>query len=190
MSTLPRDLRIIAIGASAGGVTALHEILPAIKSRKVSVVVVLHFPPEGPNLIPSLYADECKLAIKEAESGEVLEPGVIYIAPPDYHLSTEPNGTLSLSNEEEMNYSRPSIDILFDSVAFAYKSKAMAILLTGANHDGAQGLKRLHDLGGTTAAQDPNDAEFPVMPLSALELFQPTYVLPLKGLTNLLRSLK
>lgn len=183
------DVKIVALGASAGGITALHAILPAFSGARVAVVVVLHLPPEGPNLIPSLFQDECSFHIKEAESGETVTPGNIYIAPPGYHLSAESDGTLSLSNEEEVNFSRPSIDILFESVAFAYKKSCMGILMTGANHDGAQGLKSIAKLGGISVVQNPRTAEYPVMPESAIAVMTPDHVLDLKGIADLVRGL-
>lgn len=189
MKKNPEEITLVAIGTSAGGVAVLHHILPAFTGKRLAVVVVIHLPPTGPNLIPSLYAEECGFRLKEAESGEPIVPGTIYIAPPDYHLSVEPQGTLSLSNEEEFNFSRPSIDILFDSVAFAYKSKAMGLLLTGANNDGAEGLKTIARLGGMTIVQDPSDAEYPTMPQSALELNTPDGILSVEEIKQLIRSL-
>lgn len=185
-----QDLKIVAIGASAGGIPALHKILPALDGKKIAVLIVIHLPPQGPNLIPSLFQDECRFRLKEAESGEKLEAGTVYIAPPGYHLSAEPIGTLSLSNEEEINYSRPSIDVLFESVAFAYKKCAMAILLTGANHDGAQGLQTVGQLGGITVIQDPAEAEYPVMPQSALDLRKPDAILTLNQIHDLLSGIR
>lgn len=190
MNNIPDDLKLVTIGASAGGISAFHEILPAFRGKKVAVLVVLHLPPAGPNLIPSLFQDSCEFKIKEAESGESIEPGKIYIAPPGYHLSAEPNGTLSLSNEEEVNFSRPSIDILFESVAFAYKKTSMGILLTGANHDGSRGLNLIRDCGGITVVQDPKSAEYPVMPQSAIALFRPDFVLNLAEIAGLVGRLR
>ncbi len=190
MMTPNKADQIVAIGASAGGITALHKILPAFTSKKIAVLVVIHLPPEGPNLIPSLFGPECSFKVKEAESGETIEGGTIYIAPPDYHLSAEPTGTLSLSNEEEVNFSRPAIDVLFESVAFAYKKSAMGILLTGANHDGAKGLKTISRMGGKTVVQSPDDAEYPVMPESAMKIMKPDGIFGLQDMAAFIRGLK
>ena len=181
--------KIISIGASAGGVEGLKKVLSGLKKpSQLSVLVVLHFPPEGPNLLPEIYKDLCEFDIKEAESGEKIMPETVYIAPPDYHLSAEENGTLSLSTEEQVNYSRPSIDVLMDSVAVSFRERSLGILLTGANHDGAQGMLRIHKLGGKTIVQDPHEAEYPAMPKSAIELFKPDLILTLKEINELMKS--
>lgn len=179
--------RIIAIGASAGGVEALKNILSGLtKPSKAALLIVLHFPPEGPNLLPEIYRDICAFEIKEAESGEKILPEMVYIAPPDYHLSAEEDGTLSLSSEGVVNFSRPSIDVLMDSVAVSFRSKGVGVLLTGANHDGALGMKRIHQMGGKTIVQDPFDAEYPAMPNSAIELFEPDMVLPINKIREMI----
>ncbi|MES2525432.1 MAG: chemotaxis protein CheB [Bdellovibrionota bacterium] len=190
MTAKKNPLKIVAIGASAGGISALHKILPAFSSPSHAVVVVIHLPPEGPNLLPSLFGHECSYKVKEAESGETIEAQTIYVAPPGYHLSAEPAGTLSISNEEEINFSRPSIDVLFESVAFAYKKSAMGILLTGANHDGAQGLKTISEMGGKTLVQNLKDAEFPTMPESAMKIMKPDAIFTLEEMATFIRGLK
>jgi two-component system chemotaxis response regulator CheB len=189
MNTKLDQIRVVVIGASAGGVSALHQILPAFKNRKIAVIVVLHMPPEGPNVLPELYANKSSFRIKEAESGESMVPGTIYFPPPDYHLSAEGNGTLSLSNERQINFSRPSIDVLFESVAFAYKAKALAILLTGANNDGAEGIKTISKFGGVTIVQDPLEAEFPLMPQSALERMTPNHILTIQDIVRFIEGM-
>lgn len=181
---------IVAVGASAGGVDALKRVLRSIKKPSdFSVLVVLHFRADGPNLLPGLFKDDCEFSIKEAESGEIMLPETIYIAPPNYHLSAEPNHTLSLSAEPPVNFSRPSIDVLMDSVAVSYGEKAMGILLTGASHDGAKGMLKIHEGGGITLVQDPSEAEFPIMPEAAIALFKPSKVLTLKEMSEFLSSL-
>lgn len=181
---------VIAVGASAGGVDALKVILSAFKRpSKVAILVVLHFHPEGPNLLPGLYNDHCDFFVKEAESGETFLPETIYIAPPDYHLSAEDNFTLSLSSEPPVNFSRPSIDVLFESVAISYGEKAAGVILTGASHDGAQGMLKIQTHGGKTFVQDPKEADYPVMPQATLDLISPTKVLPLKELSQFLAQL-
>lgn len=178
---------VVAIGASAGGVEALKTVLSSFKvPSQLSVLVVLHFHPEGPNLLPEIYRDVCEFQIKEAESGEPMLPETIYIAPPDYHLSAEENHTLSLSTEGAVNFSRPSIDVLMESVAVSFGEKAVGILLTGANHDGAKGMMKIHEAGGITLVQDPSEAEYPIMPESAIALFKPLKVLPLNEMSQLL----
>ena len=183
------SIKLISIGASAGGVDGLKQVLSGLKKPSdISVLVVLHFPPEGPNLLPEIYKDICEFEIKEAESGEKMLPETVYIAPPDYHLSAEANGTLSLSSEGPVNFSRPSIDVLMDSVAVSFRDRSMGVLLTGANHDGAQGMNRIHKCGGKTVVQNPKEAEYPAMPNSALELFKPDMILTLKEINELMKT--
>jgi two-component system chemotaxis response regulator CheB len=138
--------------------------------------------------LPSLYQDICDFTIKEAEPGEPMLPETIYIAPPDYHLAAEKNGTLSLSAEAAVNFSRPSIDITLESMAQAYGTESLGILLTGANHDGALGMMSIHDHGGITVVQDPKFCEYPTMPESCLSKFKPDYVLKLDEISNSIAS--
>lgn len=186
-----RDIKVVVIGASAGGLEALRSVLPSFKKpSKLSAFLVLHLPPTGPNLIPELFEDSCEFQVKEAESGEDIRPETIYIAPPNFHMSLEANGSISLSQEEPVNYSRPSIDILFESAALSYKSNVMGILLTGANHDGAQGLHLIAKKHGLTVVQDPNACEYAAMPLSAISLFKPDHVLNLVELKKFIMEMK
>lgn len=171
------DIEMIVIGVSAGGVEMLKKIIPSIQiNNRIRVAIVIHMPASGPNLIPSLLRDNSPLTIKEADAGEVLMPDHVYIAPPDYHLCLEPGGTVSLSSEEPVNFSRPSIDILFESAAYAYGKKVLGILLTGANNDGAMGIKKIQEFGGKTIVQNPSDAQFQEMPKSALLIMKPDYI--------------
>ncbi len=182
--------RFVVVGASAGGVDALKYVLPSFKTPSdYAVMVVLHLPAKGPNLIPSLFESICDFKIKEAESGELCEAQTIYIAPPDYHLSLERDATLSLSNEPALNFSRPSIDVLFESAAFSQQDKITGVLLTGANQDGAKGIALIHKEGGTTLVQDPKSAEYPAMPQAALEIIKPTHILNLDQLKNFLSEI-
>lgn len=183
-------LRAVVLGASAGGVEALTYLAPALAPQApFSVVAVIHLPPESPSLMPSLLADRARLPVKEAESAEPLQPGLWYIAPPNYHLSIEMDGTFSLSNDEPVHYSRPSIDVLFESAALAFGRHMLAVLLTGANHDGAAGVAAVRRAGGYTIVQDPTDAALPEMPLAALRLSSPDCLLTLERLRALLTAL-
>lgn len=185
-----QQIQIVVIGASAGGVDALAKILPAFQApSNLSVMVVIHLIPEGPNLIPSLFKDRCSFKIKEAISGERICRDTIYVAPPNYHLSLEKTHYLSLSNEPPKSYSRPSIDVLFESAAHAYKSKAIGILLTGANHDGASGLELIKHMGGLTIIQDPKNAECSIMPEAGLSRIQPDLMADLSEIHTFLKDL-
>lgn len=183
-------IELIVIGTSAGGVEILNKLATAFsKTNYLKVAVVIHLAPDGPNLIPSLMGDHCALKVKEAEPGEPMQNDTIYVAPSDYHLCIEPNHILTLSSEEPLNFSRPSIDVLFDSAAYAYGNKVMGILLTGANHDGAAGLKTIQKMGGVTVVQNPSDAEWDVMPKSALQIMTPDFVLTTEEIINKIKSI-
>ncbi|WP_219114859.1 chemotaxis protein CheB [Janthinobacterium sp. UMAB-56] len=166
----PAGLRLIAIGASAGGVEALGIVLRALPANcRASVVVVLHLAPGRSSQLPQLYAQRCQLPLREAQDKEPLQAGVVYFAPPDYHLQVEPDGCFSLSQEAPVYFSRPSIDVLLETAAYAYRRAMLAIILTGASADGAAGLARVRQLGGSAWVQDPQGASCGIMPAAALK---------------------
>nr|WP_314435191.1 chemotaxis protein CheB [uncultured Brevundimonas sp.] len=161
----------IVIGASAGAVQALLKILPPLSADyPLPIIIVVHVPPDRNNLLVPLLADRCRIRVKEAEDKEQLTPGVIYFAPSDYHLMVEADGALALSGEEPVNYSRPSIDVLFDSAADAYGAGLTGVILSGANDDGARGLVTVAARGGQAVVEDPEAAYASVMPTAALSL--------------------
>lgn len=162
-------IEAIVIGASAGGVKALIPLLQALPADFApAVLIVLHLPPEPPSLLPQLFARYCKLPLKEAEDKESICPGSVYLAPANYHLLVEPEKTLALSVDEPEHYSRPSIDVLFESAAYAYGQRLLSIVLTGASIDGTRGVMGVRQLGGKVWIQDPDEAEARMMPASAL----------------------
>lgn len=165
----PSGVRLIAIGASAGGVEALGLLLCALPaSCRASVVIVLHLAPGRSSRLPLLYAERCRLPIREAQDKEPLAPGVVYFAAPDYHLQIEPDRSFSLSLEAPVYFSRPSIDVLLETAASAYRREMLAIILTGASADGAEGLAQVRKLGGAAWVQEPRGAVSPTMPEAAL----------------------
>lgn len=185
-----KGVSVVAIGASAGGVQALMRVLPGLRREtRACVLCVLHLSPDRPSLLAAVLSDHCRLPVKEAESAETVTPGTVYVAPPDYHLSFESDGTLSLSLEPPVLFSRPSIDLLFESVADSAGPKGLGILLTGANEDGARGLVRIRERGGLTVVQDPGEAHFPEMPLAALRDQRPSAVLSLEEISLMLGGL-
>lgn len=164
-------IRLIVIGTSAGGVEALGLLLRALPaSRRVAVAVVLHIPPDRTSLLPKLYADRCLMRIKEVDDKEPVVPGTVYFAAPDYHMQLEPGGSFSLSMDEPVNFSRPSIDVTFESAAYAWREQVLGIVLTGASADGAAGLAQVRRLGGLAWVQDPEQAMARLMPAAALAL--------------------
>ena len=175
--------KAIAIGSSAGGLNALKALVPALPSGfPASLFIVQHISPSSDNYMAYFLNNISNIRVKEADEKEEIQPGTAYIAPPNYHLLIEENHTLALSVEEKVNYSRPSIDVTFETAAYAYGSELIGIVLTGANSDGAAGLLKIKELGGYTIVQDPDDAEHNVMPLSAIHTAHPHETLSLQGI--------
>lgn len=163
--------QLIIIGGSSGSLDALLAILPMLKKDFcIPLVIVLHRSLHADNSLGDLLASRTTLHVKEADEKDQMEKGWLYIAPPDYHLLIEDDGTLSLDCSEKIHYSRPSIDVSFISAAAAYKNRLIAVLLSGANADGAKGMKIIKDYGGTTVVQDPEDAIVSYMPEQAINI--------------------
>ena len=187
---LPR-VEAIVVGASAGGVEALLSVLGPLRSGFVlPIIVVLHLPEERRSQLAEVFARRLDMPVHEAIDKQGLAAGTVYFATPGYHLSVEQDRSLSLSLEDRVHYSRPSIDYLFESAADAYGSKLAAVLLTGANHDGARGLAQVKRRGGLTIVQDPQEAQVATMPQAALNIQQPDHVLTLNGIGRLLVELE
>ena len=183
--------RAVVIGASAGAVQALLTILPTLPADyPVPVLIAVHVPPDRVNgLVPLLHAS-CALAVVEAEDKETVRPGTIYFAPPDYHLLVEREGGLALSSDEAVNYSRPSIDVLFESAADAYGDGLVGVILTGANNDGAAGLKTIMDSGGEAFVERPSEAYASTMPEAALKACPGATVMSLLEIARCLREIQ
>ncbi|MFJ2527042.1 two-component system chemotaxis response regulator CheB [Pseudomonas helmanticensis] len=187
---LPR-VEAIVVGASAGGVEALLALLGPLRQGFVlPIIVVLHLPEERRSQLAEVFARRLMLPVEEATDKQDIAPGTVYFATPGYHLSVEQDRSLSLSLEDRVHYSRPSIDYLFESAADAYGSSLAAVLLTGANHDGARGLAQVKNRGGLTIVQDPQEAQVATMPQAALKIQQPDHVLPIHGIGRLLVELE
>ena len=162
-------IRAVVIGASAGGVQALLQILPSLPaSYGLPVLIVVHVPPDRDNALVSLFQARCQIEVREAEDKEPILPGVVYFAPSDYHLLVEKDGTLSLSSDELVNHSRPSIDVLLESAADAFGPELVGVILTGANDDGARGLQAVVEAGGVAIVEDPAEAYASAMPAASL----------------------
>ena len=180
----------IVVGASAGGLEALGRLLSEFDERfPASLIIVQHLYPGSPNMVASILNNKCTLFVKEADEKEEIKPSTVYLAPANYHLLVESDRTLSFSVDEKVNYSRPSIDVLFQSAADVYKSALIGILLTGANSDGARGMQYIRENGGTTIAQDPKTAEVPLMPQAAIDLAAADYILPLPKIYHKVKDL-
>lgn len=180
----------IVIGASAGAVEALSAILPALPGDfALPVLIVVHVPPGRNNALVPLFAAKCRLPVREAQDKEAIEGGAIYFAPPDYHLLIERDRTLMLSADPPVLHSRPSIDVLFESAADAYGPSLAGVVLTGANADGAAGLKAILDAGGLAFVEDPSNAHVPTMPQAALKACADARPAPLAELASHLIAL-
>jgi two-component system chemotaxis response regulator CheB len=180
----------VVIGASAGGVEALNQMLPALPGTlRPPILVTIHLLRDRPSLLADIFRSKCALKVREPEDKEPIEPGTVYFAPPDYHLLIGKNRRVVLSVDEMVNFSRPSIDVLFESAADVYRERLMGIVLSGANSDGTAGLQSIHRFGGVTVVQQPDEALAKEMVESAIANVAVDCVLPLSGITQLLQSL-
>ncbi len=162
--------RIVVMGASAGALDAVSAILTMLpQGFALPVLVVVHLPPDKKSILAELIQSKCQIGVREAEDKETIQPGTAYLAPPDYHLLVEADNRLSLSSEEPVHYSRPAIDVLFETAADAFGPKVIGIILTGSSSDGTSGLKAVMNAGGVGLVQIPEQALAAVMPRSALE---------------------
>lgn len=177
----PKITRAVVIGSSAGGLDALNVVLATLPASFAwPVIIAQHAGPQAPSSLAELLGARIALRVKEAEEKEAIQFGWVYLAPPNYHLLVERDFTFSLAASDRVNFARPSVDVLFESAAEAYRSRLIGIILTGANSDGSRGLKRVKELGGMTIVQDPLTAYAAAMPLAAIREAEPAYVLPLQ----------
>ena len=184
-----RTLEAVVIGASAGAVDALLNILPALPNGyPLALLIVVHLPPDSKSTLPDLLTSRSQIKVKEAEDKEPILPGTGYLAPPNYHLLVEPDFTLSLSSEDPVLFSRPSIDVLFESAADAFGDALAGVILTGGNSDGARGLRAVDAAGGVALVQSPETAACPEMPRAALDACPAARVLNLGDLTTVLKE--
>ncbi len=179
----------VVIGASAGGVKAIEVLLSLLKKNScLAFIIVQHMSPTSDDFIVQHLNENSELTVKQADEKETIQKGVAYIAPPDYHLLVEEDKTFSLTVDEKINYSRPCIDLMFETAARAYESSLMGVVLTGANKDGSQGLKIIKDLGGLAIVQDPQTAQMPVMPNEAISVVDVDHILSIKEIACFLNN--
>lgn len=182
--------RAVVIGVSAGGMEALREILGRLPADfPLPLLVVQHMGGESDDFLARWLDQRCAIRVKEAEDKEVLAACTAYLAPANYHLLVEDDGSLALSLEGWVNFSRPSIDLLFESAADVYGSALIAVVLTGANSDGSRGLVAVKRRGGLVVVQDPAGAEFATMPRAAIQAAKVDFVLPLPAIGRFLANL-
>jgi len=180
---------MLLIGGSAGSLDVLIQLLPALNQKSnLSIIIVLHRK-AGESLLVDLLSDKTRWFVKEAEDKEKIEKKTIYVAPPDYHLLIEKDKTFSLDFSEKVHFSRPSIDVSFETAAEAYGPALMAVLLSGANADGAEGMRQIKRSGGMTIVQDPREAAVSYMPQQAIELAKVDYIEPTTRIINIINRM-
>jgi len=182
MSALPAEsagaatVAAVVIGGSAGALEVLRPMLAALPPAiSVPIVIVVHLPERSQHQLAAVLNHGSAVAVKQAEDKEPIRAGQVYVAPPAYHLLMEPSLTFALSLDDPVHYSRPAIDVLFESALDVYGDRLLAILLSGASEDGAAGLQEVHAAGGITIVQAPHSAAVAIMPRAALALFRPTH---------------
>jgi two-component system chemotaxis response regulator CheB len=182
--------KLLIIGGSAGSLEVVLKVFSqATAIPAFAIVIVLHRKNGEDTLLEELIAIKTIIPVQQVEDKIALQPGFIHIAPSDYHLLFEKNGLLALDASEKVNYSRPSIDVSFESAADVYGSGVVAVLLSGANNDGTAGLKAIDEAGGTTIVQNPESAEMPYMPRNAMLSMSPGYVMDVAQLTKFITHL-
>ena len=181
---------IVAIAASAGGLTAISKVLEELPpSFPASVLVVQHVDPRHRSLMASILSRRTRLPVKEAEAGERIVPGTVYVAPPNHHLLVNADGTLVLTQTELVHFVRPSADLLFESVAASFRDRVIAVVLSGTGVDGSMGVEAVNKMGGTVIAEDEQSSEFFGMPQAAIQTGFVDFVLPLTEISSALQSL-
>ena len=181
---------IVAMAASAGGLKALTGVLAALPADfPAALVVVQHLDPRHRSLMAEILGRRTALGVRQAAEGDRVRPGNVFIAPPDRHLLVNPDGELSLTRTELVHFSRPSADLLFESVAASYRSRAIGVILSGTGSDGTMGAKAIKKMGGTLIVQEPETAEFSGMPAAARQTGLADFVLPLGEIAGALQTL-
>lgn len=184
------DCKVVIIGGSAGSLNALMHILPElIKINDFALVIVLHRKSTDDQTLEDLITLKSNVKVKPVEDKVPLLPGFIYVAPSNYHLLFEKDEILALDTSEKINYSRPSIDVSFESAAEIYGSSLVGILLSGSNTDGTAGLIAIKEAGGTIAVQNPLSAEMPFMPNNAILYSNPDFILNIQEILHFIASI-
>ena len=181
---------VVAMAASAGGLNATKQVLGGLPADfRAPIVVVQHLDPRHRSLMAEILDRATPLSVKQAEEGDRVTRGVVYIAPPDRHLLLNADGTLSLSRSELVHFLRPSADLLMESTAASYRERAIAVILSGTGSDGAMGVRAVKQNGGTVIVQDEKTSEFSGMPGAAIRTGCVDFVLPLEEIGGALVTL-
>ncbi len=181
MTRTNKQFEAVVIGSSAGGIKALNAVLSALpKEFPLPIIIVQHLHPQSDSYLAQILSAKTQLTVKQANEKEKIANQIVYIAPPNYHLLIEQDRSFSLSIEGPVNFARPSVDVLFESAVDAYRDKLVGIILTGANNDGHNGVKRIKHMGGYIIVQDPATAEANAMPSAAIAATKIDKILPLE----------
>ena len=184
------EFDVVAMASSAGGISAVGHILGSLPANfQAAIVIVQHLDPRHRSLMAEILRRRTRLEVVQASEGDRIQPGSVYIAPPDHHLLVNAGGTLSLTHSELVHFVRPSADLLFESVAASYKERAIAVVLTGTGSDGSLGIGAIKKMGGTVIVQDQESAEFVGMPAAAIKSGHADFVLRLEEIPSALTTL-
>jgi two-component system chemotaxis response regulator CheB len=186
----PHNYEVIAIASSAGGIHALMGLLSELPvDFAVPILIVQHLDPNYPSMLPEILNRHSRLKVVRGEEGMLIQSGFAYVAPPDQHMLINPDHRISLTRTELVHFVRPSADLLFDSMAAAYKGCCIAVVLTGTGQDGSMGVQAVKKMGGTIIAQSKDSSEYFGMPGAAIKTGMVDYILPLKMISQILISL-
>ena len=184
------SVKAVVIGGSAGALQALSIILRDLPAGYgLPIFIAVHLPPGRKSVLAEVLQSKCQITVSEAQDKEPIFAGTAYVAPPDYHLLIEKDGTLALSSDEPIFYSRPALDVLFESAADAYGPSLVGVVLSGASGDGAKGLKSIENAGGVAIVEDPGAAYASTMPMAALNACSGAKSFSLDQLAEYLKSL-
>ncbi len=179
--------KVVVIGGSAGGSSVLRYVISSLPGKfAIPILVVLHRHPSTDGTLAEFLGAGSDLLVQEPCDKQRMVTGSVLVAPANYHMLVDRDGAVELSVDEKVNWSRPSIDVLFESAAWAFRSAVIGVILSGANADGEQGAKAIHAAGGVVIAQDPKEAEFPQMPLSTIQSGKVEHVLSKSGIVDFL----
>ncbi len=181
---------LVVITASAGGLKALNQILSQLPQNfPAPIAVVQHLSPNYRSMLAEILSKRTAMAVKQAQAGDKLNPGTVYIAPPNQHLVVNPDATLSLSDAAKERFVRPAADVLFRTAAASFQERAIAVVLTGMDSDGAAGVEAIKNMGGTVIAQDEASSEYFSMPKAAIKTGVVDFILPLDAIALTLQNL-
>lgn len=185
-----QNYEAIVMGVSSGGFVTLETFFASLSEQiRIPLIIVQHLHPQQSDFHIRHFDRICALPVKEPNDKEPIMPGFVYMAPPNYHLLIEEDACFALSVDSKVNFSRPSVDVLFYSAVDCYGAGTIGVVMTGANSDGSRGLAQIKAHGGLAIVQDPKEAQVSEMPEAALQLIKPDYILPVVEIAKLLNNL-